>query len=498
MPIAKSTMINRHPSYENALKRWQLVQDCVDGDQAIKLAGVKYLPMPNPEDNSDENIARYSQYSERAIFYGATQRTFSGMVGATFRKPPTVELAPKIDYLMVNVDNSGLTLEQQARDTVGNVLMKGRQGLFVDMPTKFDIEVVEDVDGNVTEIQTPVFNLSQQDVDDGFRPTIQSYVADNILDWSEIKTMLGRKLNYVKLCENESVLDPATGTRDDVEQIRVLALNTAGEYYQEVFIDGESTGQTYPQANGEMLSYIPFIFCGAEDNKPDIDNAPLYDLAIQNVGHYRNSADFEEACFICGQPTLAVVSKFDPEDFRVANPNGVMIGSRKGHYLGEGGSLVMVQAEPNNLPKEAMTDKAQLMVSLGAQVITPTDTAETATAVNTKTENSTSALALAVGNVSDAYTKALGWCGEFMGETGDSSISLNTEFFPQPMNAQDMLAWSEMVQKGLLPDSTFYNAMRRAGNIADNITDKQLRDERSENGFGVNLDDNSDENTGGE
>ena len=30
----------------------------------------------------------------------------------------------------------------------------------------------------------------------------------------------------------------------------------------------------------------------------------MYDLAVLNIAHYRNSADYEESCFVTGQPTV--------------------------------------------------------------------------------------------------------------------------------------------------------------------------------------------------
>ena len=65
----------------------------------------------------------------------------------------------------------------------------------------------------------------------------------------------------------------------------------------------------------EKLANIPFIFCGALNNSPDVDKSPVYDIAEVNIAHYRNSADYEESCFIAGQatPVLTGLTQSIPE-----------------------------------------------------------------------------------------------------------------------------------------------------------------------------------------
>ena len=55
-------------------------------------------------------------------------------------------------------------------------------------------------------------------------------------------------------------------------------------------------------AQGQPLTRIPFQFIGWENNDETPDLPPLYDLSIINLAHYRNSADYEEACYITGNP----------------------------------------------------------------------------------------------------------------------------------------------------------------------------------------------------
>ncbi|MDP0908071.1 hypothetical protein Q6322_30065, partial [Klebsiella pneumoniae] len=58
----------------------------------------------------------------------------------------------------------------------------------------------------------------------------------------------------------------------------------------------------HPKPKGEdFWDEIPFTFVGAQNNDPSIDESPLAALVEINLGHYRNSADYEDSVFLCGQ-----------------------------------------------------------------------------------------------------------------------------------------------------------------------------------------------------
>ena len=75
------------------------------------------------------------------------------------------------------------------------------------------------------------------------------------------------------------------------------------------------------------MKEIPFTFVGAQNNDPSIDESPLYDIAMINLGHYRNSADYEESVFWCGQ-AQPWISGLDEQWRDWMEKNGVYVGSR--------------------------------------------------------------------------------------------------------------------------------------------------------------------------
>ena len=87
------------PEVTDRLAAWQLVQDCLYGEEAVKAAGDVYLPRPNAADKSRENRARYDAYLQRAAFYNVAQRTHAGLVGQFYQKPPVLELPRLLNVL---------------------------------------------------------------------------------------------------------------------------------------------------------------------------------------------------------------------------------------------------------------------------------------------------------------------------------------------------------------------------------------------------------------
>jgi hypothetical protein len=84
---------------------------------------------------------------------------------------------------------------------------------------------------------------------------------------------------------------------EKVTQYRVLRLDETGAYTQEVWQESSSqTAMIIPSFTplngaGQPWRIIPFHFLGSENNDTSIDDAPLYDMAVLNIGHYCNSAD---------------------------------------------------------------------------------------------------------------------------------------------------------------------------------------------------------------
>jgi len=449
-----------HPLYSLAISRWQLVRDAVAGQEEVKLRGTRYLPATFAKTDPD----RYEQYISRAYWMGMTGRTKEALTGMVFRKSPSKDLPPALEAMIEDIDGAGQSLEQLAKDIVGDEMTVGRYGLLVDYP------------------DAPMGMDSETERSMGLRPTIAAYPSESIINW-RFEGVKGRKqLTLVVLRESVE-----TDTGDEFSynyewRYRVLRLRE-GVYTQAVYDEGgRLTEEEYTprMAGGLPFDHIPFHMIGSTNNFPDPDVAPLYDLAVLNIGHYQVTADHRENLFVHGQMTLGIAGKMTYEEFKAANPNGVMVGARQGHYLGEGGSFTSVTAPESSSLRTALQDIESQMVALGARLVRSGGGAETAEAARINASAEASTLDNLVNNVSEGIEAALEDMARFIGVDPDLvQYRLNNQFWDANLSSQDLQA----IQGGV---GTLYGAldaleMIRAGRIflRDDRDNEQIQQDAS-------------------
>ncbi|WP_299231701.1 DUF4055 domain-containing protein [uncultured Halomonas sp.] len=453
-----------HPAYIAHEKKAQRVRDAVAGTDAIKGARTAYLPHPvsgyerlagELKQEADE---RYAAYLQRASWLGVTGRTHEGMLGGVFRKPPAADLPASIDYMLEDADGSGMALEQFAKLCVSALEQSGRAGVLVDYPEAED---------GLTREQTR-----------GMKATLRFYDSQSIINWRRE----GEALTLVVLQEAyEDEIDEFE--RNWEKQYRVLRLED-GVYTQEVYRDSKPAGDkvTPRDAAGNAWREIPFQFLGAKNNDEIPDKPLLLDIADLNIAHYRNSADLEEAAFLCGQPMLHVdIGDMDSNQWQELNPNGVQVGSRRGIQT-KGGSIAMVQAEERNLPLSLMEQKERQMLAIGARLIEQRGQNETAEAVRARSGAENASLSSVATNVSNGLEKALRWALGFMGGTGNVSYQLNQQFYAEDADPQEVIARIQELDRGLIAKKDYRDWRRRTGGIDPKRTDEEIDDEAQAGG----------------
>lgn len=438
----------RLEEYSKRLPQWQQVEDCVN--DCVKSKGDKYLPRPSPSDESRENKQRFDQYLARAVFVNITKRTHDGLVGAVYRKDPTIELPANLEYMKDNSNSTGLGLTQFSKKVLSHTMQKGRGGILVDMPSN-DGETVSET----SDLQAKLVE----------------YKAESIINW---RTDENGALTLVVLLESYVAEDDGFQTTEK-EQYRVLKMDD-GVYVQEVWRDGVIDSAAIPKkSDGSNWDLITFSFVGTVNNDAAIDPSLLFSISELNVGHYRNSADLEENCFVHGQLTLGITSEMPLQEWKAANPSGVNVGSRAGHYLGRGGNFVSVQAEPNQLADNLMMRKEEQMLAIGAQVIQQGGQNETAEAVRANAGANSASLSSLAKNVSDAITQCLKWANLMMqgSESDEIVFELNQEFYPATIDAQMAAALIQLYDRGRIGALDLHRKLQSSGVIAD---DRDIED----------------------
>lgn len=439
-----------------ARPRWTIVKDCLVGDEAVKRRGVKYLPMPKPSDQSPANKADYANYKERAVFYGVTRRTVDGWNGQVFSRDPIARFDPMMDDLWYDVDGQGTAMDQQAKGSLGSVMAYGRGGLLVDYPR---------TEGNLTI----------KDIKDGFiRPTIHFYGPESIINWRMRKIGATYVPELIVLKEMNSGVSTDGFSLTKTEQFRVLRLTADQMYMIEVYEASDKDDLWVLKSrynmigpDGKPVNRILFFPMGIAQNNFNVDLSPTYDLAVLNIAHYRNSADYEDSCFMVGQPT-PVVAGVTQEWVEEVFKGKIELGSRAVIPLPVGGNASLLQVNPNTMTMEAMRHKEGQMIALGARIVRDDAVSKTLGQSQMDEAGDSSILATAAKNISAAYSKALMVCGYLAGAKGVNDrdkfqYSLNTDFPAARLTpnerAQLVLEW----QSQAISESEMRNGLRRGG-----------------------------------
>ena len=490
MAKQNETVDFKHPDWTANQDKWALIDDMCDSCNLQS-----HLVRINPDDTSKENSTRNDQIFKRAVFVAIAGHTSKGLVGKAFSKEPKMEIPTSLEYVNENVDGAGISLIQQAQDAMRETIRKGRYGLLIDM--------AQAEEGKEFSKADMLFNFS----------TIQLFKASQIINWRTVQIGSQIGLKQVVWALTEQIDGPDGFSFEDVDVRLELRLDpiesqeggTSWMYTMHEWrkaTDGNVTKEDWVRiasylptdGKGDVLERIPFIFGGSEANTPRIDPAPMYDMCKVNQGHWNNSAVYEDSVFLVGQaqPWMSGLTQDMIDLFKANNMyvgSGRMIGVPGGEQFG------FAQAEPNSLAKEAMDDKVQLMVSLGAMLVQPGTVAKTATQSAGELLTQHSVLSLSTSNVSEAYLDALKFVALFMNEdrVNDLVFELNQDFVEPDVDFNMLREMIAGFMGGAIPPVDYHEWMKKS-KLTDK--DKELDEFTAElaepGGLGLDDEDESD------
>jgi hypothetical protein len=443
--------------------KWQRCRDVVSGTDAVKAAGVRYLPKLKDQETGD-----YNAYKLRAKFFNATWRTISALSGMLFRKPPILEAAESIKPLLEDVTMSGIDFDTFAKQTSIEILTSGRMGILVDYPA-------QSTEG-MTAAEAEKLNL---------RPTMQRYNAESIINW---KTQwIGNKtmLTLVVLTESVATDDNTEFDHKTEKRYRVLDLvkqknPEAGEektaYRVRVFrvkddVDIQIGPDLFPVMNGKPLDFIPFFFLEVDDTTPEVDEPPLIDLVDLNLDHYRMSADHKHGLHFTGLPT-AWVAGYSPDD----KAEKLYVGSATAwtfpdpnakasflEFTGQGLSAIV----------EELDRTEQQMAVIGARLLVSEKKAtETSQTAQIHRAGESSILSSIAGTISEGLTKALAVFSEWAGVKQECKVELNQEFLPPEVTPEELAGWLAAWQSGMpgFSDQGIFDLLQKREVVASDVT----------------------------
>jgi len=442
--------------------RWQRVRDAIGGKDEFKERAKDYLPDPSaPGTDVTQAANRYSKYFLRAVWLAATAQTSTGLIGSLFREDPNVE-APA-DFIVDNINGGGLSAVQFAKRVGKEMLDIGRVGVLVDYPA---------TTGEISKAQENAGAI---------RSYVTTYPAESIISWADEMVGGVRRLSRVVLKEGETV-DVDEFETEEETIYRVLRL-TDGVYTQQVYRPVEIKGTSgflnrttttrieyrpdeeliTPRTKaGQTFDHIPFYFGGATNNDPIIDASPMLPLADVNFAHFRNSADWEENLFQCGQATPHVSGlRTRGDDKNVYLGVGAVIETEIG------GKAELLQIEANSALASELDRKREMMIDMGARLIVNKAQNETAEAARIKHGSEVSVMQNLANNVDDLMEKVMTEMAFFEGLDGDITFETNKQFFEQPIDLNIARGLIELMNSDLpFTKMDAFDAMKKKGWVA--------------------------------
>ena len=439
-------------SVRDALPVWAKCRAALAGGQAVRAARTDHLPML-----AGTSDAEYDAYVQRALFFNATQRTHDALVGLAMSRPAASELPPALEPLALDLDAESTKLEEYVRNVVGEVLAVGAHLAVVDFP-----ERPEDV---VT---------AREERERGLRPFVASYRVEDVLDHRRDRA----GITFLRLRETVEEPDGEWDVKS-IEQVRVYDIPD-GAVRVRVFRQSDS-GKWLPDdeviltdAAGRTFDRVPAVWFGPVTDAPG--KPPLLDLVDVNLAHYRNSADHEHALHFTGLPT-AYVSGVQQDEM----PNGLTLGAGVGYVLSDPNAKIQFAtygADGLGALREAMRDKIDMMAALGARMLaTESRSAESGDALAIRRGGENSALAKVADSVSASVVRLLRFMADWDGITGEIAYSMDTDYLPERLSAQDLTALVGAWQNGAMTTPEMFERLKAGGVIRD---DKTFEDHEAE------------------
>jgi hypothetical protein len=439
----------KHDEYLDSLPKWTRCRDAVSGTDAVKGAGKVYLPPL-----SGQSPEEYRAYVDRAMWYGATERTVDGLMGAVFRRGAVIDVPEVMQEDIKDITKSGIPLESFSKKLMVEVLTTGRYGVLIDAP-----EMLEANQG----------------------PHWCGYPAESIINWRTEPINGFQILTLVVLteCVNKS----EDGFKvDKIEQIRVLQLD-GGIYRQSIWQFEEETKKwkliqlMVPTIRGVYLNYIPFLFFSPKSLTSCQENPPILSLVDINFSHYRSSADLEHGRHFCGLPTPWVAGFPATTTLKVGSSTAWVTDrtdARAGmlEFTGQGlGAL-----------ERALEDKEALMAVLGARLLEEKSrNVEAPDSLRIRYYGEQSVLRSITLTVSSGIKKLLEWHLQWRKAVGTVTFSLNTDFVDTRLSSADLIALVSAWQSGAISYETMFYNMKQGELTPPGVeaeTEKQLIQEQ--------------------
>ncbi len=418
-----------------AYGRWAKNRAFVDGEEAVKALGRVYLPAANPDDSD----AEYDAYIARTGFLPAASKIAQGLCGLIDRKRPQLgTTSARVELLTQLITPSGESLDDLAEWVVRETLITNFTGLLVDNPEREQFTGLS----------------AANEIERGYRPRIAGYCGESILEVTPGLVNNARQIVRVRF-------------KEDNGDVLELMLNN-GIYqvctWKKVDNEFQAGPIKTPTRNGAPLNEIPFVLVSTSDKLTPTPSILQHSVDL-NLQHYRVEGLLTSVLYFLSAPIPVVTGlkaatgadgKEIPIKLNVAVGNAWIFPEEgtKAEYLEfKGQGAQVIENKLKNIKDELST--------IGHSILAPEKPAPEAAEtqmLRRAAENAT--LAGFTRTISRKLERVIRmfalWADP---KAGDVTYSLNTDFLPQQMTAQEMTALMGMWQAGAITQSQLLHCL---------------------------------------
>lgn len=436
-----------HPDYDAFLPSWELLRTAMGGEDDVKRAGEKYLPVKSGIEALSDPEARkraYERYKQRAEFPDLVALTVRGAVGTMLVKPAEVELPKVLEPLRLNATRDGLTLEALHRRIATELMLTGRYGILPGIGT----------DGS---------------------PYLSGYVAESIINWDTNDEQVA---DFLVLDETHKVRNRETGAWEDHEQYRECYIED-GRYLARVWtrqgnelVPGEVTEAA--DRRQRPLDFLPFVFINTSDLTPNPDDVPLYGLAKIALRIYRMDADLTTSLHMTSEPTPVVSGYDDPAEAVTQGKVPRGIGAATLWVLPKGGDAKFLEFNGPGIQKQedVIQRNYERAIMFGAQLLSDQARAQESGEARRVRLDSQHATLKGIAMTSAAgLERALKNVAKWMDADPDEvSVVPNLDFFERNLQPQEIDALVRGWMAGAFSRYTLFGNLQRGGVVAEDRT----------------------------
>lgn len=411
-----------HPEYQRHIDDVTKTKDAFEGcvkDYVPRLVGQSNL--------------QYEVYRSRAAYYNVVQRTVMALLGALTRKPYTLEGVVGDEPLC----DDSCDFAEFIQQAYVELMVGGRIGFLCDYNADMD------------------------------SPYLVSYRAEDITNWGENFVVL-REMYY-----GQDAKDPYVTV--EMCRYRELFLDENGVYTVRIWEQQGNRGKAYklvdtvqPTYRGRSLEFIPFIFCTPYDTSKSVFKPMLSNLADINLEHFRVATDIAHGAHYLALPTPYIAGTL-ANDAQV-----VHLGSDQFIQLQQGGAVGFLEFQGTGMKflLDLQKLKEEHMFNLGSRLLQYKAGVESSEALQLRLGAEGASLVTIANSLEVALTEILEIYNIWSGYPElEVELSLNKDFTPAKMAADDIRVLLELFQQGAITLETMMQRLYE-GEVVDNAEEE--------------------------